>query len=148
MHQFADIRRASRRAVHVDDMRSIAQKFSRAVLSSTVRICIFIATYHVVLGDENDIRVVQLAEILAGLERVRIHKRGIIPRPFRLRAMVGALNLDVVFPTLGIPRENIETDTAPLKVLDRIFGLGLDDLQIFLAKDNPQYQLDAFRRVL
>ena len=54
----------------------------------------------------------------------------------------------VVFPSLGIPREHVEPDAAPLKALDRILGLRLDDLQVLLAEDDPQHQLDALRRVL
>ena len=98
--------------------------------------------------DEDHIRVAQLSEILTGIKRVRVHQRGVVPRPSRLRAVVGTLNLYVVFPALGIPREHVETNAAPLEALDGIFGLRLDNLQVFLADDDPQHQLYALRRVL
>ena len=69
--------------------------------------------HHIVLGDEDDIRIAELADVLAGLERVRVHQRGIVSRALRLRTSVGALYFDVVFPALRIPREHVEADAAP-----------------------------------
>ena len=100
MHQFADIRRASRRSVHVDDMRSVTENLSRLLLDSLIDINILTVSHHIVLGNEDDVCVTQLAEVLAGLERVRIHQRGVVPRPLRLRAVVGTLDFDIVFPVL------------------------------------------------
>ena len=98
--------------------------------------------------DEDHIRVAQHSEILTGIKRIRVHQRGVVSRPPRLRAVVGTLNLYVVFPAFGIPCEHVETNAAPLEALDRVLGLRLDDLQVLLAEYDPQHQLYALRRVL
>ena len=138
-----------RRTVHVDDVCAVAKGLARQLPYRAVNLVNFLpAAHHVCLGDEDDIRVAQLADVFARLERIRVHQRGVVPRPPRLRAFVGALDLDVVLPALRIPSEDVEADAAPLEALDRVLGLRLYDLQILLAEDDLQNQLDALRSVL
>ena len=130
-------------------MRSVAKSLPLHLADGAIYLInLATSTHDVVLGDEDDIRIAQRADVPAGLERVRVHQRGIVPRAPRLRALVGALYLDVVFPALRIPGEHVEPDAAPLEALDRILRLRLYDLQVLFAQNDLQHQLDAFRRVL
>ena len=137
-----------RHAVYINNVRTISKSLAIQLPYRAVNLVYRLAsTHHVVLGDEDDVGVAQLAKVLARLERVRVHQRGVVPSPLRLRAIVRALDFDVIFPALGIPREHVETNAATLKALNRVFGLRLDYLQVLLAKYDPQYQLNALRRV-
>ncbi len=148
MHQLAYLCFASRRSVHVDDVSTVVQDVTRRSLCSIIHIHFLPSLHHVVLGDEDDIRVAEFSKVLAGYERVRVHQRRIVSRPSRFRTAIRTLDLYVVFSAFGIPREHVEPDTSPLEALDWILGLRLDDLQVFLSDDYPQYQLNALKRVL
>ncbi len=147
MHQFSDVRRALRRAVHIDYVSSVTKPISVRLFNPQIRVYVLSSSHHVVLGDEDDVGIAQLVKVLAGFERVRVQQRGVVPRALRLRALVGPLDLNVVFLAFGIPCEHVEANAAPLKALYRVLGLRLDNLQILLAEDDLQNQLDALRRV-
>ena len=134
--------------IGIDNMCAVAEIQAGLLVHAVEHVHTLPSPHHVVLGNNDDIRVAQLAEVFTGLERVRIHQRGIVPRTLRLGALVGTLYLDVVFPALRISREHVEPDAASLKALDRILGLRLDHLQVLLADDDLQDKLDALRRVL
>ena len=64
MHESSDIRRTSRRAVYVYDVGPIAEGLTFQISYHPVNLVnLLVAAYHVVLGDEDDVRVAQLGDI-------------------------------------------------------------------------------------
>ena len=95
------------------------------------------------LGNKYDISSGEVFEIIAGIGRINVQQAAVVSSSFRNRTAVTALNLDIVFHSIGINSVDIQSSGTSLQILYFKLRLRVLDCKVVLVQYYPEQQFGA-----
>ena len=97
----------------------------------------------IVLGNEYDISSGEVFEIIAGIGRISVQQTAVVASALWNCTAVTALDLYIVFHSLGVNGVNIQPCGAPLQILYFKLRLRVLDCKVVLVQYYPEQQFGA-----
>ena len=141
LHQAPERRVVLAVAVDVDDMRTVTEVALQLANRAVDMVKRQPRAERVMLRDEDDVRLRQLAHRRALGQHAAIEHAAVVPRPPRDRPLARALHLAVIELPRRIHCKNVEPDAAPVEVLHTLLRRDALHLDIISRKDEPQDEI-------
>ena len=117
LHKLAQSRAVSNLTVHIYYVRTVRKycvvKLGNRAVDRVKRLSAF---KHVMLGNENDVAFRQFIELVTGVEQICVQQTAVVSRTSWSRAVVAALDLDIILLAVFINCINIQSCRTSLQI--------------------------------
>ena len=125
VHQFPQRGIAAALRIHIEDMRTILESFSRLPDVPVDVIDGQALFQNVPLGDENHIGFAQSIIPVARIRQIGIQKAAVVPGPVGVSAFIPPLDLYIVCTSRFVHGQNIQLDGPALQIFDVVLAMDL-----------------------
>lgn len=144
MHQLAQRRIVFALRIDIYDVGAVTERLAGLLNHAVNMVDGESCLQNIPLCNENNVGFPQLFVAIAGVRHVCVQQAAVVSGTVCIRAFVPPLDLNVVVLALLVNRQNIQTNRAPLKILDAVLTMDFLNNEIAAFQNDMQQQLRTF----